>query len=285
MKKILSILLLAFPVIFAGCAEENTVINNGDIPVTTTATFTQSAYYSVLKTDKNTTATVSISDLSQRAGDTVTITFLDDTADNYTISQGFVYDDLYGIALSRNDKSTSINSFTVSVKNRLGTEILNKTGYIFSIHKMYPYFMDTTTGNNLPVPYPDNHVFTFNTTGASQTILFKQQVSESNFTYSNQNQSGMTSTLPVHVMAYGFDSQNLDNSTTFNNFEVDAVTAELDYNGTTYPNCLTTKTSSDCALKITNNNTTATTENTVFYLNFTDKYVNTAINLKSTIGQ
>lgn len=134
MKKILFALLFALPFLFAGCGEETTTTTSGDIsnPVTETATLEQTVLYSVLKTDKNTTASVKISGVSETAGDTISVSFPESSpAENFTVSQGYAFDNVYGIALYRNSKETSVDKFNVSVKNRLGTEILNKDGYIY----------------------------------------------------------------------------------------------------------------------------------------------------------
>lgn len=281
MKKILFALLCTFPFLFAGCGEESTTTTGGDIskPVTETAEFTQSAFYSILKTNKNTTASAIILGASKSAGDTVTVTFTDVPAENFTVTQGYYFDNAYGVAVYSNSKTTSIDTFNVSVKNRLGTEILNEKGYIFSVHKIYPYYTDAQS-NNFPIPYPDNNIFTFNTAGESKTILFKQVVTENNKSYGDGQKSDSSADLPVYITSYGFDSQNLNNTATYNNFTVDTVSETLDYNGTMYPNCLTYKRQNDCAIKITNDNT-AVESNAVFYMRINEKYVDTAIKLKS----
>ena len=178
-----------------------------------------------------------------------------------------------------NLKETSIDKFNVSVKNRLGQEILYKTGHIYTVHKIYPYTLLETSGN-VPIPYPDNYVFDFNAATPSHTILFKQIVNESDKYFDNGSISGISAEIPLYVRAYGFNNKNFDNATTYNNFTVDADSAELDYNGTMYPNCLNYKGSSDCAVKITNNSSAESSA--VFYMHISNRYVDTAIKLQST---
>lgn len=282
MKKFLFMLLFVFPLIFAGCGEDSTNDTSGSIiiPVTETATFQQDTLYSILKTTKNTTALAAVTGASNVAGDTVTVTFPNASAEDFTLSQGFYFDDAYGIALYRNSKTTTIDKFNISVKNRLGTEILNRDGYMFTVHKIYPYYIDSTIGN-LPIPYPDNNVFKFNAANPSQTILFQQVVTEYNNSYEDGNMTNISGDTPVYITSYGFDSQNLNNTTTYNNFTVDAVSTELEYNGTMYPNCLNYKGTSACAVKITNDNT-ALESSAVFYMHINERYIDTAINLQNT---
>lgn len=282
MKKLLFTLLFTFPVLLAGCGEESeTNDSNITIPVTQTADFQQGSLYSILKTTKNTTAWGTITGASQSAGDTVAVTFPNGGADNFTLSQGYYFDDVYGIALYSNLKATSIDKFNVSVKNRLGTEILNSNGYMFTVHKIFPYYNDSAAGT-MPIPYTDNYVFDFNAASPSHTILFKQVVNEADKYFDNGSISDFSANTPVYVRAYGFNNQNFDNAPTFNNFTVDADSVELDYNGTMYPNCLNYKGSEDCAVKITNNNTSAESS-AVFYMHIGSSYVDTAVNLKNTV--
>ncbi len=280
MKKLLFALLFTFPFLLAGCGEDTTTTDtNIIIPVTETANFQQGSLYSILKTTKNTTAWGDVTGASQSAGDIVTVTFPSAQAENFTLSQGYYFDNTYGIALYSNLKETSIDEFNVSVKNRLGTEILNSNGYMFTVHKIFPYYNDSAAGT-LPIPYTDNYIFYFNTATPSRTILFKQIVNESDKYFGNGSMSDFSADTPVYVRAYGFNNQNFDNATTFNNFTVDALSTEIDYNGTMYPNCLNYKGSSDCAVKITNNS--AAESKAVFYMHIGSSYVDTAINLQST---
>ena len=280
MKKLLFALLFTFPFLLAGCGEDTTTTGtNIIIPVTETANFQQGSLYSILKTTKNTTAWGDVTGASQSAGDIVTVTFPSAQAENFTLSQGYYFDNTYGIALYSNLKETSIDKFNVSVKNRLGTEILNSNGYMFTVHKIFPYYNDSAAGT-LPIPYTDNYIFNFNTATPSHTILFKQIVNESDKYFDNGSMSDFSADTPVYVRAYGFNNQNFDNATTFNNFTVDALSTEIDYNGTMYPNCLNYKGSSDCAVKITNNS--AAESSAVFYMHIGSSYVDTAINLQST---
>ena len=280
MKKLLFALLFTCPFLLAGCGEDTTTTGtNIIIPVTETANFEQGSLYSILKTKTNTTAWGVVTGASQSAGDIVTVTFPSAQAENFTLSQGYYVDNAYGIALYSNLKETSIDKFNVSVKNRLGTEILNSNGYMFTVHKIFPYYNDSAAGT-MPIPYTDNYIFNFNTATPSHTILFKQIVNESDKYFDNGSISGISAKIPLYVRAYGFDNKNFDNATTYNNFTVDADSAELDYNGTMYPNCLNYKGSSDCAVKITNNSSAESSA--VFYMHINSRYVDTAIKLQST---
>lgn len=280
MKKLLFALLFTFPFLLAGCGEDTTTTGtNIIIPVTETANFQQGSLYSILKTTKNTTAWGDVTGASQSAGDIVTVTFPSAQTENFTLSQGYYFDNAYGIALYSNLKETSIDKFNVSVKNRLGTEILNSNGYMFTVHKIFPYYNDSAAGT-MPIPYTDNYIFNFNTATPSHTILFKQVVNESDKYFGNGSMSDFSADTPVYVRAYGFNNQNFDNATTFNNFTVDALSTEIDYNGTMYPNCLNYKGSEDCAVKITNNSSAESSA--VFYMHIGSSYVDTAINLQST---
>ncbi|MCI6475746.1 MAG: hypothetical protein MSA07_08650 [Mucispirillum sp.] len=280
MKKLLFALLFTCPFLLAGCGEDTTTTGtNIIIPVTETANFEQGSLYSILKTKTNTTAWGVVTGASQSAGDIVTVTFPSAQAENFTLSQGYYVDNAYGIALYSNLKETSIDKFNVSVKNRLGTEILNSNGYMFTVHKIFPYYNDSAAGT-MPIPYTDNYIFYFNTATPSHTILFKQVVNEYDKYFGNGSISNISAKIPLYVRAYGFNNQNFDNATTYNNFTVDADSAELDYNGTMYPNCLNYKGSSDCAVKITNNSSAESSA--VFYMHISNKYVDTAIKLQST---
>lgn len=278
MKKFLLLSMLVIPFILTGCGESssNNANSNIIIPVSTTATLHQdnNSLYSVLRTDNLSKAVVTISGLSQIAGDTVSVTFPDNQTDNFTVSQRYFADDLYEITVYSNKKETRLDSFNVSVKNRLGQEILYKTGHIFTVHKIYPYTLLETSGN-VPIPYPDNYVFDFNAAKPSHTILFTQVKTESNAFMDNN-------TLSVRVRAYGFNNQNFDNATSYNNFTVDADSAELDYNGTMYPNCLNYRDSNNCVVKITNDNPSVESS-AVFYMNIGGQYIDTALNLRNTV--
>lgn len=279
MKKLLFALLFTCPFLLAGCGEDTTTTGtNIIIPVTETANFEQGSLYSILKTKTNTTAWGVVTGASQSADDIVTVTFPSAQAENFTLSQGYYVDNAYGIALYSNSKETSIDKFNVSVKNRLGKEILNSNWDMYTVHKIFPYYNDSAAGTLLP--YTDNYIFNFNTATPSHTILFKQIVNESDKNFDNGSISNISAKIPVYVRAYGFDNQNFDNATSYNNFTVDADSAELDYNGTMYPNCLNYKGSSDCAVKITNNSSAESSA--VFYMHISSRYVDTAINLQST---
>ncbi|MDY5051168.1 MAG: hypothetical protein SPF17_07060 [Candidatus Mucispirillum faecigallinarum] len=280
MKKLLFALLFTCPFLLAGCGEDTTTTGtNIIIPVTETANFEQGSLYSILKTKTNTTAWGVVTGASQSADDIVTVTFPSAQAENFTLRQGYYVDNAYGIALYSNSKETSIDKFNVSVKNRLGKEILNSNGYMFTVHKIFPYYNDSAAGT-MPIPYTDNYIFYFNTATPSHTILFKQVVNEYDKYFGNGSISNISAKIPLYVRAYGFNNQNFDNATTYNNFTVDADSAELDYNGTMYPNCLNYKGSSDCAVKITNNSSAESSA--VFYMHISNKYVDTAIKLQST---
>ena len=277
MKKILSVLLFTLPFLFAGCGEETTTTTSGDIsnPVTETATLEQTVLYSVLKTDKNTTASVKISGVSETAGDTISVSFPESSpAENFTVSQGYAFDNVYGIALYRNSKETSVDKFNVSVKNRLGPEILNKDGYIYTVHKIFPYYTNTQTGD-IPVPYPDNHIYTFNQANQSQIILFRQIVSESNESFEN-GYSNTTSSLPTFMVSSGFDDTSPDI-----NFKVDAQESSIEYNGKMYPNCLMSVKTDDCALKFTSKEAKDARVNYVIKFDDNNKYVDVVLKLQS----
>lgn len=278
MRNIFIILAVFF--LLTACGEE-VITEDGSStlppPTTTTPAFYATSSLSILKNTTNSYGDYTIEGISKKAGDTVIINFENPAdAQKYTITQGFVFDNMYSFSITSNEKSFSETQLNVSVKNRNGQVILdNKPVYLYAVSKFYP--VNPVLGNT-----PASNIFEF-TTNKTQTIILNQEPTEYYNKYSDGSITSSSNTLITQISSYSFTNTNtgeLDNNNISNNFTVDNTSPTIKVGSIDYQNCLTSIYFNLCAISVTYSG--AGGENTSFYIRTQNKsYVDTKLDFFS----
>lgn len=250
-------MILTTLLILTACADDPSnkegSIDTTPPPTTTTPTVSFRSYVSIIKTGENSYGDYCISGLSESAGDTVTLSFKNPADEsNYTVTQGYVFDNSYCFSITSNLKDVSMATLNIIVKNRNGVEILNNSEVpLLTLNKYFPY----DPAKQIPLP----NLFDFSTT-KTQVIVLNQLENEYYFKYANGHTSGRINTIHANIKSYSFTSTtsgDLDNNNTDGNFTVDNTTESFTVGSTSYPNCLVSKTKTPCAISVTHSGTSA----------------------------
>lgn len=277
MKKILYSLMLIVPFMLFGCGSDSNDNNSTSTQQepSTNATLSIDSQYAALQTDNITSVVaISINNIKQSNDDTVTFSI--SNQDNYTFKQKL--DNVnYRLYIYRKPKDTAIDNVNISVKNRLGDEILNEQVPFYIVHRIYPFYYQ----DNQMIPFLDEHEYNIGY-GQKEIILFKQIDAEYNLSIGEMdnvtNETISIRRTKLHYRQFGFNN-NFDNVTTYNNFVVNNTADNFTVDNVVYPNCLKARGINTCALEVTNNNNTDTTAE--FYLRIHEKYVDNKLIFKS----
>ena len=277
MKKVILISILLL--IFAACKKEeqttqmkkvgNVEKESPYISVTTNI--------SVLKKDNSSNSVFFIGNIEKDYK--INLNFAEPFTENdFIISKDYPMETALGISIKPKSSATNAYALNVQVLDKADNELLNETVYFFALKKLYASFADESL-----TPMYDDEVLLFNNNTKEHYVILSQTEVENYTVIEKNNYDSNIYNNIFPITEYGF-TNNFTGSLKENSnglFTVDNKAKEFVINNETYNNCLIPSSflgTYPCALKITSGDKKG---EAVFYLRLKEKYIDTAINLKS----
>lgn len=273
-------MILTALLFLTACADDSSnkgsSIDTTPPPTTTKPTVSTSSLTSIIRNTNNSHGDYCVTGISKAAGDTVTLAFeKPEDESKYTVTKGFYSNSAYCFSIASNEKNFYLSRFFITVTNREGIVILDKSpNLIYTINKYFPY--------NPTLKLPDLNFFDF-TTEKTQVIVLEQLTTEYFNTYGDNPINSNTSSS-ANIGSYSFTNTSsgmLDNTNTDGNFTVDDSTPTFTVDTTSYPNCLISKTTTPCAISVTHSGTGPANASFYIRLNKPTVYPDTRLDFTS----